>query len=128
MFAMTINQSPVWYAHIASKEPRQDEYGNKTGEYDLTYTEPIQTYANISPARGEYDVRQFGELGRYDKVLIADDTDIKEGCILWIDSLSNGAIPVDPDGEPVMHDYEVTKVAPSLNSVLIAVRKVNVSR
>lgn len=125
---MTINQVPVWYAQFVGKEPLYDEGGNKTGEYGILHSEPIRTSANISPARGEYDVRQFGELGRYDKVLIMNATDIAESSILWIDSLSNGEIPVDPDGEYVMHDYEVTKVARSLNSVLVAVRKVVVSR
>ena len=124
---MRINQVPIWYAHYESKVPLMDEYGNETGEFETKYSNPVRMLANLSPARGEYDVQQFGNLGQYDKVMLVSDSRITESDILWIDSLSNGYIPVDPDGEHVMHDYIVTKIARSLNSVAIAVRRVNIS-
>ena len=52
-------------------------------------------------------------------MMITDDMDcpIDERSILWIDSLDTS--------QP--HDYIVRKVAKGLNSIMYAVRKVNVS-
>lgn len=113
------NKQVIYYALFDGKEPVIDEYGNQTGEYEILYTAPALLKINVSAARGEYSTRQFGDTENYDKVLMTDDLSvpITETSILWIDSL---------DTEKP-HDYIVKKVAKSLNSVSIAVSKVNVS-
>ena len=119
------NMREFYYARYEGKNEIEDEYGNKTGEYEVVYGEPIKCRANVSAAQGEVQSRQFGESESYDKVIVLDEVDIPidEYSILWVDSL-----PFDKTDEKVApHDYIVKKVARSLNSVSIAISKVQVN-
>jgi hypothetical protein len=126
------NKRDFYYALYEGKNEMQDEYGNKTGEYELVYSNPIKGSANISAAQGEVQSRQFGESESYDKVIVLDNTEIpiNEYSILWVDTvplIDKGVLVLDERGEVVTpHDYIVKKVARSLNSVSIAISKVRV--
>ena len=125
MRTLTRNKIRIYYANYRDKTPLKDEYGNLTGEYQVTYGTPVAVMANVSAARGESTTRQFGEDVRYDRVIILDDPSfpIAETSILWIETLPE----IAKDGTTnTPHDYIVKQVAPSLNSVSIAVSKVNV--
>ncbi|MBR4723474.1 MAG: hypothetical protein IK072_01910 [Clostridia bacterium] len=131
---MKINKSRLYVASYQSKSEIVDEWGNKTGEYDRTYTVPTEFYAYVSPAKGEANTRRFGEMISYDKVIVVDNEApfIDELSILWVDTMpefdSLGNLKKGLDGEVITpHDYIVKKVARSLNSSIIAIRKVNVS-
>ena len=133
MKAMERNKVSFWYALYQGLQPRLDEYGNMTGEYDVVRSNPKKFRANISAAKGETSTRQFGESEEYDKVIVmdADAPPIDEYTVLWIDRMpqldETGALAVDESGEAASpHDYIVKKVARSLNSVSVAVSKVNV--
>lgn len=120
----TRNDSPFYYCLYADKIPIVDEYGNETGENQVAYADPVKMYANISPASGAAQTEQFGNLENYDKVIVTRDMDcpINENSVLFIDKEPEYSL----DGDP-MYDYTVRRVAKSLNSISIAVRKVNVS-
>ena len=125
MRTLTRNKIRIYYANYRDKTPLEDEYGNMTGEYEISYTNPTEVCANVSAARGESTTRQFGEDVRYDRVIILDDPSfpIAETSILWIETLPE----IAEDGTTsTPHDYIVKQVAPSLNSVSIAVSKVSV--
>lgn len=124
MRTMRINKRPFWYCLYSDKEPIEDEYGNETGEPRVVYEQPVQMLANISQATGQSNTEQFGNLENYDKVIVTDDLNcpIDENSVLFIDKEPEYSL----DGDP-MYDYTVRRVAKSLNSVSIAVRKVNVS-
>ena len=98
----------------------------ETGENAITYGSPVAMRANISPASGASMTEQFGTMDNYDKVIVTDDMTcpIDENTVLYID-----APPViDYDtGKYNPYDYVVMRVAKSINSISIAVRKVNVS-
>lgn len=113
------NKQKVFYALYDRKIPIIDEYGNPTGEYEISYTEPVLLRINVSPAVGEYQLRQFGGLADYDRVLITDEHDlpIAEDSVFWIDNLDTS--------QP--HDYVVKRLSKGLNSLSIAVSKVNTS-
>ena len=119
------NKSKFFYALYKEKTPLEDDYGNKTGEYEIIYGKPVEMKGNISAARGETITRQFGEDVTYDRVIVLEDLrcPIDEFSVLWIDTE-----PVlEADGATkTPHDYVVTKVATSINSVAIAVSKVTV--
>lgn len=124
MRCMERNKSIFHYAMYASKTELTDDYENKTGEFQLNYGNPVREVGNISAARGEMQSRQFGESEAYDKVIVLDNpnTPIDEYSILWVD-----VSPVIVNGSTTTpHDYIVKKVARSLNSVSIAISKVNV--
>lgn len=126
MKTLTRNKIRIYYANYRNKTALKDEYGNLTGEYKITYGDPVAVMANVSAARGESTTRQFGEDVSYDRIIILDNPTfpISETSILWVDTppeISEGGTTETP------HDYIVKQVAPSLNSVSIAVSKVNVT-
>ena len=126
MRALHRNKIRIFYANYRDKEPLKDEYGNLTGEYRLLYDNPTEIMANVSAARGEATTRLFGDEENYDRVIVLDDPKfpIAVTSLLWIDTLPE----IAEDGSTkTPHDYIVKQVATSLNSVSIAVSKVNVS-
>ena len=133
MRCMNRNKTRFFYALYGKTEPITDEYGNEIGEQDVQHGDPVECWANVSAAKGETQTRQFGESEKYDKVIVFDDTapPIDEYSVLWIDVVpkldEKGALAVDEEGKvSTPHDYIVKKVARSLNSVSIAISKVNV--
>ena len=126
MRCMLRNMRKIYYSKIAYKEELKDEYGNNSGEYEVIYTNPVRCRGNVSSAQGEVQTRQFGDSESYDKVIVLDNIDIPidEYSILWVDTLP---IINDDGTTDTPHDYIVKKVARSLNSVSIAVSKVNVN-
>ena len=141
------NQQAFNYCLYAGKTSLIDEYGNDTGEQILTYSAPVTMYANISPATGQSNTEQFGNLENYDKVIVTDDLNcpIDENSVLFIDkepeftsvttyaevtNTNNGQAVTTLVAQTVSvpaHDYIVRRVAKSLNCVSIAVGKVIVS-
>ena len=125
MRCMIRNQSKFYYAPYIDSIETIDEYGNGTGEYEVSHGNPIKAFGNVSSARGETQARQFGESESYDKVIVLDNPNIPidEYSILWVDTLPR----LNEDGTTeTPHDYVVKRVAKSLNSLSIAISKVNV--
>lgn len=133
MRCMERNKVDFWYAPYEGHTHRVDEYGNELNETEVRYGNPVACKGNISAARGETLSRLFGESEGYDKVIVLDDprTPITEYAVLWVDSTpvvnGDGSLTTDENEEILSPwDYIVKKVARSLNSVSIAITKVNV--
>ena len=124
MKTLTRNKRKMWYCLYAEQTAQYDEYGNETGEPKITYGNAVPMFANISQATGQSMTEMFGNLENYDKVIVTDEMDcpIDENSVLFIDKEPE----YDTAGLPV-YDYIVRRVAKSLNSISIAVRKVKVS-
>ena len=125
MRCMVRNMRNFYYATYEGKLELEDEYGNPTGEYEVIYSEPMKCKGNVSAAQGEIQSRQFGDSESYDKVIVLDDVNIPidEYSILWVDNL-----PTVHEGDGALaHDYIVKEVARSMNSVSIAIKKVDVN-
>lgn len=134
MKCMEKNKVKFFYALYESKEPVIDDYGNSTGEYEVIHSEPQEFFANISAAKGTTQTQQFGDNIAYDKVIIfdSDAPSIDEYSVLWVDTMPEldeyGHLAVNDEGEIITpHDYVVKKVAKSLNTVSVAISRVNVS-
>ena len=54
------NKRPVAYARYAGVQELTDALGNYTGEYAVSYTEPVKTLMNVSGGRGQADIALFG--------------------------------------------------------------------
>jgi len=120
MRTQRINRTPFYYAMYMGETPNVDGDGFETGEPTLIYDEPVlYTKANISPATGQSNIEQFGEIQNYDKVIVTSDMTcpIDENTVLWIDT----------EDVTVPHDYIVKRIARSKNVISIAVAKVKVS-
>lgn len=126
MRLMRRNKVRFFYANYIDKIPMTDENGYQTGEYRVVYSNPVECLGNVSSARGEVVTRQFGEDESYDRVIVMDDPKmpIAESSVLWIETMPT----ILSDGTTdTPYDYIVKKVAPSINSISIAVSQVNVS-
>jgi len=140
------NQRSFYYCLYSDKIPVIDEYGNESSENIVVYEDPVQMYANISPATGLSNTEQFGNLENYDKVIVTDDVNcpIDENSVLFIDKepeftegitidyRESDTVLGEDTATPITvsipaYDYIVLRVAKSLNSVSIAVKKVRVS-
>lgn len=126
MRCLARNKKTFFYALHDGQTELMDEYGNVTGQYRVSYTNPVESKGNVSAAQGEIQSRQFGESESYDKVIVLDDvnTPIDEYSIMWVDTLPHLA---DDGSTDTPHDYIVKKVARSLNGVSIAISKVRVN-
>ena len=118
------NKQTVFYALYLGIEDMV-EGGYKTGEKAVLYGSPMRVKMNVSAARGNAEVEQFGIQDTYSKTIITDDMNcpINTDSILWI------GIAPDANGESgaVKHNYKVVRVAKSLNSITYAVEEVKVS-
>lgn len=114
------NKQKIFYALFESVSPILDEDGYDTGEKEPVYGSPIALSINVSGASGENAIQQFGSTIDYDRVLVTCDLTlpIDEQTVFWIDNTDTS--------KP--YDYVVKKIAKSLNSTLIAVKKVRVSK
>ena len=140
------NKQPFHYCLYESSREVVDEYGNRTGEKINIYEEPVTIKGNISEATGQSSTTQFGKLETYDKVIVLEEMDcpIKETTVLFVDKepeftlarthavteatalYGEDTIEIEVVEVPVP-DYEVVRVAKSLNSVSIAIRKIKMS-
>ena len=134
MRCLNKNKMRFYFALYDTKNPVFDEYGNETGQYTVTYRNPQVSSGNISAVKGETGTLPFGEDEDYDRVVVLDDplTPINEYSVLWVGTepllTKKGALKTDEDGNILTPwNYVVKKVAPSLNSVTIAISKVEVN-
>lgn len=126
MLTLHRNKQEFYYCLYEGKTALYDEDENPTGEYEISYSNPVKMLANISQATGNTSLEQFGNSVDYDKVIVTADLNcpIDENTVLFIDNLP----VVDDNGDYVFnYDYVVTKIAKSLNSISIAVKKVSVN-
>lgn len=110
------NKQDFQYANYMGQDEILDENGLGTGQYRPKYGERISARANVSAARGNVSIQEFGENLLYDKTIAFDNCPLNEESVLWVDDLTSDA-----------HDYVVVRIAKSLNSTLVAIRKVDVS-
>lgn len=110
------NKRRIWYAQYQGREELVED-GLVTGQYNTVYTAPTEIAANVSPARGSTEVRQFGDELDYDRVIVIESPSFvaDEYTRWWIDKN-----PVDS-----AHDFVTAAVARSLNHVSYAVRRVS---
>ena len=117
MRCLNRNKQSFYYANYSGMNKLVDSNGHFTGEYGITYTNPTQAYGNISPATGSDYPSPFGVMEGYDKVIVMSNPNfpVTETSVLWIENDITDS-----------YDYIIVKIARSLNSVSIAIKKVDV--
>ena len=118
------NTIRLYYALVDTEEDTYDEYGNLTGSPHLTYKDPVPARMTYGARTGGIALTAHGLEDNYDLQLMTDDMScpINENSVLFVDSSPS----YDAGGNP-QYDYIVKKVAPSINSISIAIAKVKVS-
>lgn len=116
MRSLKKNTIKIYYSVYLREDELIDEEGNYTGEYGAVYSPPTPLYINVSSPSGESSQYPFGSMTEYDRVLCTTKKlPIDERSLIWI-----GRTPEKK------HNYEVKKVAPSLNSTFYALKEVKV--
>ena len=147
MKCLARNKQKFYYCLLIpnTQEAVVDENGNETGEVIPAYETAEEMEANISPATGQSNTEQFGNFTDYDRVIVTDDLEcpIDENTVLFVDKeptyttvqtheiVESQALLGDDEIREVdyqlpKYNYIVKRVAKSLNSVSIAIRKVEV--
>ena len=137
------NKQPFAYCTY-DKTIEIEEEGSYTSEKLPLYNEAVTINGNISPAIGETQIEQFGSNLEYEKVIVIDDLScpIDENTVLFVDKEPEygeekiiGYEEPEEEGEeptpiiykPPLYNYVVKQVAKSLNSISIAIARVDVS-
>lgn len=113
------NQRPVYYASYDGVTEIVDDDGNYTGEYEVSYSEPVFALMNVSGGRGQADIALFGLTQTFSRTATTQDldTDWNTEMVMWVES--------DPDTEPF--NYRVVAVARTINQVVLALSEVEKS-
>jgi len=127
MRSLVRNKQKIYYALFDKKTEILDDYGNKTGEYEVSYQTPVEYHINVSAARGTADVEQFGINLNYTKTMVTNDLScpIDENSVLWVGKEAFETVGETTTTTP--HNYVVVSVARSINSVTYAIREVTVT-
>ena len=117
MRGLLINQQKIYYALYLGKREAQNQDALYTGDLVDIYDSPVEVMASVSAARGTSDIDLFGININYTHTVIVDHEDcpITETSRLWIGR--------DPNKDE--HNFEVVRVARSLNHVVYAVQQVD---
>jgi len=86
------------------------------GDYDITYSTPVEFLANISFSGGEVADVEFGlDLSSYDAIIVTDNDaiPITETSLIWFEN--------DPDSEDA--DFSVVAIRKSLNQLKAILKK-----
>lgn len=110
------NKRPVAYAFYNGVTELTDTDGNLSGEYEVSYTEPVKTLMNVSGGRGQADIALFGLTQTFARTATTEDliTPFNTQTVFWIEK--------DPDTEPF--DYRVVAVSRTINQVVLALAEV----
>lgn len=113
------NKRPVAYAFYDGVTALTDSSGNLTGEYSVSYTEPVQALMNVSGGRGQADIAMFGLTETFGRTVVTEDleTPFSTETVFWIET--------DPASEPF--DYRVVAISRTINQVVLALSQVAVS-
>lgn len=119
------NKQTVYYSLVESITDITDSYGNRTGQYRITYSSPVAIQANVGWQTGIVTSEPYGISSEPQRRIIHDNPNlpIVKDAILWVD-----CVP-DANGEDgtVKHDYVVSgDPQRSLNNIVIPITEVNV--
>lgn len=109
------NCTPFWYALYEGKTEKLDAHGNKTGQYEEHYAEPVKALAPISADSGVAEAEVFGTAVSYDRLIsTVQNLPINEYSKIWIDADPTAGAPAD---------YRVKRKAKSINQHLWALNR-----
>lgn len=110
------NKRPVAFAFYQGVTELTDDDGLLTGEYEVSYTEPVKTLMNVSGGRGQANIALFGLTQTFARTATTEDltTPFNTQTVMWVEK--------DPDTEPF--DYRVVAVSRTINQVVLALAEV----
>lgn len=118
------NKQKVYYATYVSKTAIVDEYGNETGESQITYSTPVLANWNVHGTETDAEVEMFGiKAINTIRVVAEKPLSIDETSVLWYGKLPHSPyVATAPD-----YNYRVIGILPTLNDAVFYAQKVDVS-
>ena len=124
MHTLARNKTTIWYATLTDKTELLDEYGNRTGQFQLTYSDPQPVAMSIRWDDGAVRLEGFGLNASARRRMVTDDLN----CPIGIDSILWIGIEPDEYGT-VAHNFVVCEAPQkSLTQIVYIVEEVNVSK
>lgn len=117
------NKQLIYYALYDGFTAVEDEWGNETGESEVSYEDPVAIWINVSPSLGEDEIAAFGVDARYYKTMVTTDMDcpIDLDTALWI---GLGIPDNTPEEDFPAYNYRVASVQRGLDSIRYIIREV----
>ena len=135
MFDMLWNREPMSEIHLLGYTDLVDDEGYRTGEKVKEYSEPVDVYARITPARGTYLDNVFGSFEDYTHIIIAaEPLSIVKDSILYYPAIPKqtgfgeirfGESQFGGTSKFTGRIYTVKRVAHDLNTYYYALESVN---
>lgn len=125
MRTLNRNRQDLYYATFVSKTEVLDEYGNATGQYQITYSAPATTAWNVSFVESDAEVEMFGIQSKDTLRIVAPKQSfpLDEASILWY-----GITPETPYvATAPKHNYAIAGIRPSLNELVFYAKRVDAS-
>ena len=124
MHTLSRNKQTIYYATLESKTELFDEHGNRTGQYQLNYSDPVAARMNIRWDDGAVQLEGFGLNPTARRRMVTDDMT----CPIGIDSILWIGIEPNEQGT-VAHNYVVASAPEkSLNHIVYIVEECNVTK
>lgn len=115
-------QQEFWYTTYKDKEVVLDDEGYETGEYRITYNNPVKAKARVGYLNWYNSASPFGKDVVYDKGLsTVQDLPIDEYTLLYIDVTPDIKADGSTDTPP---DYTCVAVRKDLNRNVWAIKKI----
>ena len=121
---LEINKSSFYFANFKDTEKVKDENDHFTGEIIVLYHKPVKIKKHISGAKGSSYNETFGTDINYDKTILFTKDEFKK---LGITENTIFFLNVAPkkEGNTYKYDYIVSKIAETINQVVVAIKKVD---
>lgn len=124
MHTLSRNKQTIYYATLTNKTEIVDSNGNRTGQFQLIYSEPVPARMNIRWDDGAVQLEGFGLNVAARRRMVTDDLT----CPIGIDSILWIGIEPGEDGL-IPHNYVVASAPEkSLNHIVYIVEEVNASK
>jgi hypothetical protein len=122
MRTLNRNKQPLHYATYVSKTAIKDEYGNETGESQITYSAPVAANWNVRAVESDAEVEMFGiQAINTIRVVAEKPLPIDEASIIWFGTgVPDPYNPVAPG-----HNYRIAGIPPTLNDAVFYAVKVD---
>lgn len=122
MRTLSRNTQPLYYATFVGKTEITDEYGKGTGQYQITYSAPVEAKWNVGFVESDAEVEMFGIKATSTLKIVASRRNfpLDDASILWY-----GKEPQTPyNATAPQNNYVVAGIRPSLNGVVFYAKKV----
>ena len=115
------NKQNIYYANFVSREEIIDAYGNKSGQWKITYGTPVLMKWNVHGIESSAEVEMFGTNAINTLRIVAEKPlPIDENSVFWFDKIpANPYVATAPD-----YNYVVKGILPTLYDGVFYIQKV----